>query len=359
MNRNTSGKVAIAAVVLGAAVLIVAFASGKQDTTTSSPQKLPSNSRVTIKHGETGLTLSSQDQSRLALETVQLAASSHQQEATAAAVILPAEKLLTLEGNASLARANVKKARATLEMTRKEFERLKKLYDDQQNVAEKTLETQRAALSIAEADLAAAKEAVLLQQDTIRQQWGATVAQWMTSDAPQMKRVLGQQELLVQVTFDSVTTSDSARTDSPTVAPRRLWVTLPDGGRAEGSYVSPFPQIDPRFQHGSSLYIVAARAGLVPGLNLAATWANGARTKGVLIPGKAVLWWQGKAWAYVQTGATTFVRREVSTEMPAGDGYFVTSNFAAGDRVVTGGAQLMLSEEARPPVAPTGDGDAD
>jgi len=352
MSRNTIVKIAIAAAVLGVAVLIVAFASGKQGTATSSPQKLPSNSRVTVKAGETELTLSKQDQSTLALETVQLAASSHQQEATAAAVILPAEKLLTLEGSASLAKANVKKARATLEMTRKEFERLKKLYDDHQNVAEKTLEAQRAAMQIADADLVAAKDAVQLQEDTVRQQWGAAVARWMTSDAEQMKRVLGQQELLVQVTFDSTT-------DSTTVAPRRLWLTLPGGGRVEASYVSGFPQIDPRFQHGSSLYIVAARAGLVPGLNLSASWANGGRTKGVLVPGKAVLWWQGKAWAYVQTGATTFVRREVSTEMPVDDGYFVTSNFATGDRVVTGGAQLMLSEESRPPAAAGGDDDDD
>ncbi len=358
MSRNTTVKIAVAAAVLGAAILIVAFASGKQDTATSSPQKLPSNSRVTVNGGETELTLSKQNQSELALETVQLGASSHQQEATAAAVILPAEKLVTLAGDASLAKANVKKARATLEMTRKEFERLKKLYDDQQNVAEKTLEAQRAAMQIADADLVAAQEAVRLQEDTVRQQWGATVAHWMTSDSPTMKRVLSQQELLVQVTFDSATAVDS--TDSATVAPRRLWLTVPGGGRAEASYVSPFPQIDPRFQHGSSLYIVAARAGLAPGLNLAATWANGARTKGVLVPGKAVLWWQGKAWAYVQTGATTFVRREVSTEMPVGDGYFVTSNFAAGDRVVTGGAQLMLSEESRPPAAAGGgDGDDD
>ncbi len=73
----------------------------------------------------------------------------------------------------------------------------------------------------------------------------------------------------------------------------------------------------------------------------------GGHTPGVVVPDSAVVWLDGKAWAYVQKGREQFVRQEVSTNRPKGDGWFVTENFSAGDRVVAQGAQLLLSEEFR------------
>jgi hypothetical protein len=69
---------------------------------------------------------------------------------------------------------------------------------------------------------------------------------------------------------------------------------------------------------------------------------------GAVIPGSATVWWQGKVWAYVQSAPDRFSRREVSTQIPAGDGWFVTGGFSQGDKVVVSGAQQLLSEELRP-----------
>jgi hypothetical protein len=46
----------------------------------------------------------------------------------------------------------------------------------------------------------------------------------------------------------------------------------------------------------------------------------------------------------LQTGADKFARREVALEDPASGGWFTTS-VDADDKVVTRGAQMLLSEE--------------
>ena len=73
----------------------------------------------------------------------------------------------------------------------------------------------------------------------------------------------------------------------------------------------------------------------------------GPTVQGVMIPAAAVVWWQGKAWVYVQTDPNHFVRRELSTETPVPEGWFVGTGLAAGDSIVVRGAQLLLSEEFR------------
>jgi hypothetical protein len=64
-----------------------------------------------------------------------------------------------------------------------------------------------------------------------------------------------------------------------------------------------------------------------------------------MIPQAAVVRMGGKAYVYVETGPTKFERRLVSLDEPTGEGYVSTSGFNAGDRIVTVGAQSLLSEE--------------
>jgi multidrug efflux pump subunit AcrA (membrane-fusion protein) len=68
---------------------------------------------------------------------------------------------------------------------------------------------------------------------------------------------------------------------------------------------------------------------------------------GVVVPRNAVLRKDGATWVYVQTGDDEFTRREVSIERPGADGWFVTRGMATGDKVVTVGAQQLLSEEVK------------
>jgi hypothetical protein len=62
-------------------------------------------------------------------------------------------------------------------------------------------------------------------------------------------------------------------------------------------------------------------------------------------------------WAYVQTSPATFVRREVRDYHPMAGGWFVSSDFAPGDRIVAAGGAALLGVES--PAPPDTDADPD
>jgi hypothetical protein len=68
----------------------------------------------------------------------------------------------------------------------------------------------------------------------------------------------------------------------------------------------------------------------------------------LVIPESAVVWNGGQPWAYVQTTPDHFTRRYVSAGDEGEQGFLVNYGFHTGDRVVTQGAQLLLSEELKP-----------
>jgi hypothetical protein len=78
-------------------------------------------------------------------------------------------------------------------------------------------------------------------------------------------------------------------------------------------------------------------------------WApSGAAVSGVLVPAAALVVSGGSYWCYVQKEAGTFVRVPVDTGLPAEGGYLVTRGIAAGERIVTSAAGLLLARELNP-----------
>ncbi len=76
-------------------------------------------------------------------------------------------------------------------------------------------------------------------------------------------------------------------------------------------------------------------------------WAPGPgpEQRGVLVPSAALIISAGKYWCYTEREPGDYLRREVATDRPSGDGYVVLQGIAAGDRIVTGGASLLLARE--------------
>lgn len=66
---------------------------------------------------------------------------------------------------------------------------------------------------------------------------------------------------------------------------------------------------------------------------------------GVIVPAVAVILSEGKYWCYVQTEPGAFNRVQVDTSAPIATGYFVKQGIAAGDRIVTNAAGLLLAKE--------------
>ena len=178
-----------------------------------------------------------------------------------------------------------------------------------------------------------------LQLDTVRQRWGAVVADWIASNRPHLDPVLEQREFLAQVIFPP---GEVAK------PPATLSLTAPGNRLVQARFISPLPQVNPQIQGISFLYLMPNRTGLAVGMNLVVLVPVGQQVNGWAIPESAIVWWQGKAWAYVESPANTFTRHEVPIDNPITGGYFVPgSTFAPAMKLVTAGAQALLSEEFR------------
>jgi hypothetical protein len=183
----------------------------------------------------------------------------------------------------------------------------------------------------------AAEQQIALEEAAVRQEWGKVVTKWIAEDSTELQQVLNQRQMLVQITLPSA--------ENPEL-PKKISLELPDSTRTETTLVSPVPRADPRIQGKSYLYVASGESGLAPGTNLLAHLAVGARMAGVIVPASAVVWSVGKAWVYQQTAQDRFIRRPVATNLPVENGYFIARGLHAGDKVVTQGAQALLSEEA-------------
>ncbi len=275
-------------------------------------------------------------QARLSIRTSPLAAGREQHQRTLPATVLPVQTLVSLVASYQAAAAQLQKAQITARVAKQEYERLEKLYRNQRNVSAKALEAQAGIYHGDEVDAQTAQESLALVAASVRQSWGDRVSGWVRRGSKTLQRVLGRQDALVEMTLPL---------DVPFTAPTEVALDLPAGGRAPGKLVSAFPQADPRVQGVGFLYLTHGQPGLAPGLNLVAHFGVGALATGVVIPSSAVVWNHGRAWAYVATAADRFARREVATDAPEPGGWFVTRGFAAGERVVTRGAEELLAIE--------------
>jgi hypothetical protein len=79
-------------------------------------------------------------------------------------------------------------------------------------------------------------------------------------------------------------------------------------------------------------------------------WApgTGPQVHGVTVPAAALVISSGRYWCYVEQKPGVYARREVATDRPVGAAYVVSQNIAAGDKIVTAAAALLLAREMNP-----------
>jgi hypothetical protein len=331
----------VCVVVLGiAGGLIWGFLSGRSEQAAEAQRNAPveAPSRVAAEGGKTVLTFDEQAQRANGIAVTTLAADRRSAETQATGVILQLQPLLDLKTSYNGALMDTAKARAAANASQAEYGRLSQLNQGGQNVSEKSVEAARAASESDSAVLQNAEQSLAVLKSSIPLHWGAVVAGWLEQGSPQLDALLAQREYLLQVT---------ATSDAGFTAPVQATVQFPDGSHAISHLISVLPQLDPRLQAPSFLYSAAAHPGLVPGINLPVFLTSGPARRGVIVPYSAVVWWQGRAWCYVEEPPGKFAREEVSTVNPTPNGWFVSDGIAAGARVVTAGAQTLLSEEFR------------
>ena len=332
--------VVIIAVIVVAGGLIWGFLAGRKEQSTEaqadSPMQAPS--RVASQNGETVLAFDDAAQKTNGITTAVLIHTRQRVELQATGVVLGLQPLLDLKTNYNTAFTDLARARAAAEASLAEYKRLRQLNQDGKNASDKAVEGARAASDNDAALVRNAEQSLAVLKSSTRLHWGPVVANWLEQGSPQLDALLAQRAFLLQVT----TTSFGSFT-----APQQAMVQYADGSESSGHLISVLPQLDPRLQAPSLLYSVAAHPGLIPGINLAVFLPSGPERTGLLIPSGAVVWWQGKAWCYVEESPGKFTRRSVATSNPVANGWFVTEGIDPDARVVAVGAQTLLSEEFR------------
>lgn len=300
------------------------------------------SAKTEVEEGAAVVRLSRKAQEKSGIRSVELVETVFRPTARTYGMVVGIDALLDLRGRylGALAQANV--ARAALENSQREAERLRLLNRDDRNVSDRVAEAAEAQARGDAARLAAAETQVAALRDSLRQQWPEPLSGWAVEPhSPEgLQKLMDRREVLI-----SVALPDSLPAPSRENA---IDLVLPGGGKPlQAVYVGPAPQTD-AFLSGRSFFFRAPAAELRTGMRVTVRQRSGAGMRtGVIVPAAAVVWYAGKAWVYEQEDSDDeeFVRRQIPTDNETESGWFVADIFEAGDRVVTSGAQLLLSEE--------------
>lgn len=303
-------------------------------------------------HGETAepaLALGRKAVALSGIVTSALKPVSHQQATQAFGTVVPPQDFIDLHNRYIEAKAQEEKTQAALAASSKEYERLHALNANDRDVSDKALQAAEAVWRSDEAALRASRANLAAMEASAAQQWGSVLAKAVLGDGPLFRQLMNQQQVVMQVNLPA-----GIIVSSP---PKAARVQGPDGSYATGELISRAPRADPRFQ-GASLFYHAPATVLLPGMTVTAYLPAGAVSPGIIVPASAVVWWQGKAWVYLQSRPGHFERRELPTSNPIEDGWFVPQGFAPGETVVITGAQQLLSQEFRSQIQSGEEGEA-
>lgn len=331
-----------AVVVVGLGGLVVwGFVEGRSEATNEARRERPVKAplRVAEVDGQPAVKLDAQTLRNNGIEVAALTPAPYQDQLRGYGMVLDLTQLTELSNGYANARAQQQTAQAKLAASKTAFERARGLYRNQQNVSLAQFQTAEASFQADQAALTAADSQVRTLAATALQNWGPVVGKALLDGSPPVARLIERQDFLIQVTLPPGV--------SVPAPPQTATVDVEGGAPTSVSFVSPATRTDPRLQGISFFYLAPASSGVLPGMNVLVSLPSGTPSSGVTIPPSAIVWWQDRAWVYRQAGADTFVRTQISTDLPARDGGYVVKEFPRGARIVTHGAQLLLSEEFR------------
>lgn len=322
--------------------LVFAFIGGRKEVAAETEREKPvkAPTRVEVVNGENVVTPDSPARASSGVACAPLETISHRPQIAAYGTVIDLGELTDLRNAVANANAQRARASAALAVARKDYERVKGLFETNQNVSEKVVQAAEGALRTEEANALAAQAALDAAHATALQRWGAVVSTWLAQDAPEFERLRLQKNLLVQITL--------APSQGAVAAPPEGIIQTAGGQFVPAKFISLALRTDPKIQGRSFFYVVAADGSdLLPGMNVTALLPAGEPVPGVVVPDSAVVWLQGKAWAYAQVKPNRFARREVSTGQPVKDGWVQSKEFSHGEAFVIRGPQVLLSEEFR------------
>ena len=315
------------------AVLLSGCSQNKGESAAATSSEKPAESRVKRDgNGNVSLTLEADAQKILGLEVQGLTQAQLPQSIKSFGRVLDAAQLATQF-------TELASAIASSEVSQKELQRLKTLVA-QNNTSERALQTSEAAATRDQSQV----QALRLRLISI---WGRMIAD--RADLPALVQSLASlSNILVQLNLPAGETLASVPSGA-----RILPALSTNSTPVDGQFAGSAPTVDPQLQGQGFFFLVNANsANLVPGASVTGyiTYSGEPQT-GVLLPRDAIVRFNGTSWVYQQTSDKMFSRVEVHLLQPLAEGWFIRGPLKPGDKVVTRGAQLLLSEELKEQVS--------
>ncbi len=303
---------------------------------TDEAEAKPSASPAT-EGGVTSVALDPEALERTGIEAVSLRVTEYRASMAGYGAVVDVDSLAVARTVLAAAVAAATRTEASAASARQELARVQALNAADQTASIKALEEAQATSRGADAEAEAARAAARAREAAVVQAWGPVVGRWAAEGGPSLDDLLERRRVLILV---------SLPTGSLLGTPPRHATVRGAGDAVQATFVSTATQTDPRTQGAAFFYSAPGAPDLLAGMYVTVALPVGTAERALVVPRAAVVWAEGGAWIYVETGPATFARRSVSTDEPTAEGYAVT-DLPLGSRVVTRGAQLLLSEEYR------------
>lgn len=299
-----------------------------------------------VERDDSGLTrvkLTAAAQSASGIEFAQPLAVRAGTEREAQAAVLDLEPLFALRSQLQEARADIARLAAQLVRSEAERDRVQALYNDDRNASERSLQAARSQVEQDRGALAAARARADGLHGRLVQGWGP-LAGPSSGEAPAvLERLADRRSSLVAVALRGAGE-----------APPQMQLRLPDGDDAiEARRIGPAPRS--LAQAAGETWLYKTERALPTGTRLAARGVIGTAVLH-LVPNSAVVWYAGLPWIYVRDDdePEEFIRQALPAESQRPDGWLAPA-LEDDARVVTRGAQLLLSEELKHTLADEND----
>ena len=272
--------------------------------------------------------------------------------------LVPFERV-DLDARLTNARGDVSALEATLAVSKATYDRTKALNADDKNMSDRAVQEAQAKVKADEARLNAARKNVAKFEAAAKTEAGQTGPMPLVTQAGEVVELIARpneavesgQAILRVARFDKML----ARVDLPAgevaaskISTARIVAVGREEQQVRGERVALVPLADPRTLGEGYLFRVAGLGGMLrPGAAVTAyLQIDGKPSTGFLIPQSAVVRTGGKTWIYRQVADDKYTRQEVTLASGSNRGWLV-AGVTERDRVVTVGAQLLLSEEQK------------
>lgn len=339
-----------------AALAVHGFMEGREEAAVEAERETPIKPPLRVSMPASGqpiVTLDAAAQKAIDLKTLAPQPTPYHDQVRAYGTVLDLATLTTLNTNYVTAVSQLNTTQARLAASLPAYERAQALYAKRIGSLAQ-MQTTEAAVFSDKAAISAAQSMVRTLAATALQEWGPVIGTSLVNSGGLVMRLIERKEFLLQITLPPGRSIDPPPAASVEVGG--------NAGRAEVRYISPATRSDPKIQGYSYFYAAPANSGMLPGMNVRAYLDSGEAAEGYTIPASAIVWWAGRAWVYALLDEDSFTRREIPTDMPAGEkgADFIAPLSAFPDgkpRIVVTGAQMLLSEEFRAQIQVEGDDD--